>query len=101
MPLSFPIVALGSQLFVMVADSPPNFDMARTCRLDLSAAFGLSAGPQDDSCIRDERNARQQLQKQWLKFPAIARANCASQESIGGTPSYVSLLTCLQMSNGK
>jgi hypothetical protein len=101
MPLSFPIVALGSQLVVMVADGPPNFDMARTCRLDLSATFGLSTGPQDKSCIRDERNARQQLQKQWSKFPATARANCASQESIGGTPSYVSLLTCLQMANGK
>jgi hypothetical protein len=85
----------------MVAEGPPNFDMARTCKLDLTAASGLSAGPQDKSCVRDEWNARQQLQRQWLKFPATARANCASLESIGGTPSYVSLLTCLQMSNGK
>ena len=101
MTLLLPAIALGSQLVIMVADRPPNFDMTRTCRLDLMAAYGLNTGPQDKSCVRDEQNARQQLQKQWLKFPATARANCASQESIGGTPSYVSLLTCLQMSNGK
>lgn len=101
MPLLFPAIALGSQLVITVADRPPNFDMTRTCRLDLTAAYGLNTGPQDKSCIRDEQNAHQQLQKQWLKFPATARTSCASQESIGGTPSYVSLLTCLQMSNGK
>jgi hypothetical protein len=101
MPLSFQIVALGSQLVVLAADRPPNFDITHTCRLDLSAAFGVTAGPQDKSCIQDERNARQQLQTQWARFPATARANCASMESIGGTPSYVSLLTCLQMTNWK
>jgi hypothetical protein len=45
--------------------------------------------------------ARRQLQGRWPKFPPAMRTNCASQESIGGTPSYVSLLTCLQMSNWK
>jgi hypothetical protein len=101
MPLSFQIVAMGSQLVFMTADGPPNFDMTRTCRLDLSATFGVTNGPQDKGCLKDERNARQQLQKQWSNFPVTARANCASMESIGGTPSYVSLLTCLQMANGR
>jgi hypothetical protein len=97
MPLSFPIVALGSQLVMMVADRPPDFDMARTCKLDLDATYGSDTG-RDNTCIRDEKNAHQLLQTEWLKYPSKAREGCASQETIGGTPSYVSLLTCLQMS---
>jgi hypothetical protein len=48
------------------------------------------------SCARDEKQALAQLQKQWSKFPAQKRAGCVSQNTIGGTPSYVGLQTCLQ-----
>jgi len=47
--------------------------------------------------VNDERKARQQLTSQWSKFSASSKAECIPQESIGGTPSYVSLLTCLQL----
>jgi hypothetical protein len=99
MSLSIPILAFGSQFVILAADRPPNFDVSRTCKLDLTATYGLDVGSQYRSCMRDEQRARQQLQKQWQKFPAVARDTCAPQEAIGGTPSYVSLLTCLQMSN--
>jgi hypothetical protein len=96
-----PIFALGSQLVVMVADRPPNFDMGRTCKLDLTAATGIDEGPEYKKCVEDEQHARHRVEQQWEVFPAKARVNCASMESIGGTPSYVSLLTCLEMSNSK
>jgi hypothetical protein len=101
MPLSSPIIALTSQLVMLAADRPPNFNIGQTCRLDLTAAFGQDISQQYKSCVSDEQNARQQLQRQWPTFPPAMRTSCASQESIGGTPSYVSLLTCLQMSNWK
>jgi hypothetical protein len=47
--------------------------------------------------VNDEQKAKRQLAGQWSKFPAPSRASCISQESVGGTPSYVSLQTCLQM----
>jgi hypothetical protein len=50
-----------------------------------------------NNCVSDEKRARQQLESQWSKFPASGKAQCIPQESIGGTPSYVSLITCLQM----
>jgi hypothetical protein len=37
------------------------------------------------------------LGSQWSKFSAASKAECVPQEQIGGTPSYVSLVTCLQM----
>jgi hypothetical protein len=101
MSLLFPIAALGSQLFMMVADRPPNFDTSRTCKADLSAAFGEDSGDRYKSCMQDEQTAHQQVQTLWPKVPGPARESCASQERIGDTPSFVSLLTCLEMANAK
>ena len=97
MPISFSMIVLNSQLIVAVADGVPKFDIARSCKLDLVATAGLSVDQSMKSCMNDEQRARKQLAGQWSKFPAPSRASCTSQESIGGTPSYVSLLTCLQM----
>jgi hypothetical protein len=97
MPISVVTIALSSQLIVAVADSVPVFDIARSCRLDLSAVAGLSDTLPLRACMGDERKARHQLVNQWRKFTASSKAECIPQESIGGTPSYVSLQACLQM----
>lgn len=97
MPLSISMIALSSQLVVTVADRVPTFDIVRSCKLDLAATAGLSDVQSLKSCINDETAARQQLGSQWPKFAPSSRTSCVSQESIGGTPSYVSLQTCLQM----
>jgi hypothetical protein len=97
MPLSiFPIV-VSTQLLVAVADRIPSFDIARSCKLDVAATSGLSVDQSVKSCVKDENTARQQLAGQWSKFSASMKAQCIPLESVGGTPSYVSLLTCLQM----
>lgn len=96
MPISISMIIVSSQLIVTVADGLPKFDISRSCKLDVAATAGLTVDQSIKSCINDEQKARQQLASQWSKFPAASRASCTSQESIGGTPSYVSLLTCLQ-----
>jgi hypothetical protein len=97
MPISISMIVLSSQLVMPVADAVPKFDIVRSCKLDLAASAGLSVGQPLKSCISDEQKAKQQLASGWSKYPAPSRASCVPQESIGGTPSYVSLLTCLQM----
>jgi hypothetical protein len=96
MHISISMIIVSSQLIVTVADGLPKFDISRSCKLDVAATAGLTVDQSIKSCINDEQKARQQLAGQWSKFPAASRASCTSQESIGGTPSYVSLLTCLQ-----
>ena len=98
MSIRVPVVLLGSLLAttVAMADSVPKYDMARTCRLDHAAASGLAVTESMKNCVRDEKRAFRQLQKQWPKFASAKRAGCVSQNTIGGTPSYVELLTCLQ-----
>jgi hypothetical protein len=97
MPISISMMILSSQLAMPVADSVPKFDIAQSCKLDVAATAGLSVDQSLKSCINDEQEAKRQLAGQWSRFPAPGRASCVSQESIGGTPSYVSLQTCLQM----
>jgi hypothetical protein len=97
MPMSISMIVLGAQLVVPVADGVPKFDIARSCKLDVAATAGLSVDQSIKSCVNDEQKAKRQLAGQWSRFPASSRASCTSQEGIGGTPSYVSLLTCLQL----
>lgn len=97
MPLSISMIVLGSQLAIPIADGVPKFDIVRSCKLDLAATAGLSVDQSLKSCVSDENRARQQLGGQWSKFPTASRVGCTSQESVGGTPSYVSLQTCLKM----
>jgi hypothetical protein len=94
------MIALSAQLAMQVADGLPNFDIARSCKLDAAAAAGLTVDQSLKGCVNDEQNAKQQLAGTWSKFPATARVSCTSQESVGGSPSYVSLQTCLQLSQG-
>jgi hypothetical protein len=97
MPMSFSMMLLSSQLIVPIADGVPKFDIARSCKLDVAATAGLADDQSIKSCMNDEQKAKRQLASQWSKFPAAGRASCTSEESIGDTPSYVSLLTCLQL----
>ena len=97
MAISVSMIALSSQLVVAVANGVPVFDVTRTCKLDLAATAGLSDTQSVEACVRDEKRAQQQLGSQWSKFPESSKAQCISLERIGGTPSYVSLQTCLQM----
>jgi len=96
MPLSISMIVLGSQLVLPVADGVPKFDIARSCKLDVAATAGLAVDQSIKACMRDERRARQQLGGNWSKFTASNKASCIPLESVGGTPSYVSLQTCLQ-----
>jgi hypothetical protein len=97
MPMSVSLILLSSQLIVPIADGVPKFDIARSCKLDVAATAGLAVDQSIKSCMNDEQKAKRQLASQWSKFPAAGRASCTSEESIGDTPSYVSLLTCLQL----
>ena len=96
MPISFSMVVVGS-LVVAAADRVPVFDVSRSCKLDVAATTGLSVDQSLKNCVNDENRAQRQLMSQWSKFSSSSKAQCIPLETIGGTPSYVSLLTCLQM----
>ena len=94
MPVPWTALLVGSNL-LLVADKVPQFDTAPSCR----AAAVASTGPNRnaESCQKDEDTARQTLEKDWANFAASDRERCGRLIRLGGSPSYVELLTCVEM----
>jgi hypothetical protein len=72
----------------------PKFNIAATCR----AAQPLTGDKSVfQSCVSEETAARSKLAKSWSTFKPSSRTSCAEEAQTGGTPSYVDMLTCLQL----
>jgi hypothetical protein len=95
MPFPFVALSLATQMVVAVVDRMPQFEVEPTCRAAARAAPQMSENM--DSCVRQERTARDNVQKTWMQFRASDRAHCTSLTQIGPQPSYVQLLTCLEI----
>jgi hypothetical protein len=93
--MPFAALALGSSL-ILAADGVPTLKVETSCKAAGSA--GMSAGRTTESCMNDEKSAREDLVKTWSTFSADDKSHCLSMVSTGGGPSYVELLSCLEMS---
>jgi hypothetical protein len=94
MPALLPIILTASHI-VLAADAVPKFNVEQTCRRagDVSVSLGRSAG----DCKRDEEDAHSKLRQDWAQYSPAQRAGCVRFSSLGSSPSYVELLTCLEM----
>lgn len=90
----FLAMSLGASLVVSVADKVPEFDVTASCKE--VAGFGLALAHNPEHCIKDENTARAELQQKWSTYPAAERSRCVAETMIG-SPSYVDILTCLEM----
>ncbi len=93
MPGLLPIVLIGSHL-LLVADRVPELNIEPSCR---AAGAATVQGRDENACKRDEQTARGTLEQNWGQFTQLQRAECVRLSSLGGSPSYVELLTCLEM----
>ena len=94
LPTLLSVLLLGSQV-VLAADQVPKFDTGPICR---SAGATAVMGTRDTAaCERDENNARAALEKDWSQFTPSDKARCGRLVTQGGGPSYVDLLTCLEL----
>ena len=84
-----------SQLLAATTDSVPKFDIERSCRSELSG--GSSFGETMASCRADEERAHDELGPRWGSFSAADKKVCIQETLIDGSPSYVELETCLDM----
>jgi hypothetical protein len=89
MPLQ--LFLFASLPFITIADSMPKFDVARSCTYEGGSKDVVA------KCIEDEVAARDELQPLWIQSTAADRASCVLETSLDGGPSYVELLTCLEM----
>jgi len=91
MLIHLPIIILTSPQPTPIADTAPKFDIARICQ---------SAGGSNEEqkrCAEEETQARDTVQTEWTQFTSSAKKQCYEEANIDSTPSYVELLTCLEM----
>jgi hypothetical protein len=93
MPAVLPIILTTSHL--MLAAPLPRLNIEPSCRV--AAAASGTEGRDENACLSDERQARAKLQQQWHQFTGAERTHCLQLSRLGGYPSYVELLTCLQI----
>ena len=85
-------------LLAALGASTPQADLNKICE-----GAQVDALPEDRasalrSCIGDETSARDQIKREWNRFTAADRSNCAPTPAM--QYSYVELLTCLEMQRG-
>ncbi|MHC2620628.1 hypothetical protein ACVIW2_002660 [Bradyrhizobium huanghuaihaiense] len=98
MKIAFLSLALvGQPVPIPVSDKVPVLNVEALCKatVDNAKAQGLTAVQSFSDCMKDEKQARQQISTLWATSPSDVRNRCEGTASIE-TQSYVELLTCLQ-----
>jgi hypothetical protein len=103
--LAAAVALAASSAPALAANDVPQFDVKPSCNAATQAANGLNqAGdnlrPGDRnsaSCVNDEMNAKAKLGDEWTQYTVSQRQRCTSLATLGGLPSYVELLTCLEL----
>lgn len=86
---------LGSAAVAHAADAPPRLDVTTSC--EAAARSALSLGRERESCLADERAAKDDLEHNWSKYGAADKVRCVGNVGSGGPASYVELLSCLDV----
>ncbi|WP_024519685.1 hypothetical protein [Bradyrhizobium sp. Tv2a-2] len=94
------LALLGSQA-ALASDRVPELNVEATCKATTATdkAMGLVLAQSYEGCMSDETSARTQLVTLWQTTSASVRNECTGEAVVGGTQSYVDLLTCIQMSD--
>lgn len=75
------------------AGEVPHLDVATSCRD--AKIYGMSDPEQTyKNCMLDEKEARRKLEENWSKYKLSTKEQC--HEPVP-SPSYVELLTCIEM----
>jgi hypothetical protein len=88
----------GAQL-LLASDAMPALKYEQSCRAAAQAA--VMPNRNENACLQDEKAAKQKLADEWKEFTPAQKSHCVQLSSTGGFPSYVELLTCVEMSKGR
>lgn len=80
---------------IAAPDGPPNLKLGQSC--EAAARGAITAGRDKEACMADERAAQDQIIKAWSQYASVDKNDCVGMNRTGGPPSYVELLTCLEV----
>ncbi len=73
----------------------PSLDIDASCH-DV-ATMDVNRGVNFESCMKDERSARDELRKEWGSYSAALQDQCLHLVTPPALPSYITLRQCLHM----
>ncbi|WP_336490721.1 hypothetical protein [Methylobacterium nigriterrae] len=82
------------------AEGPPKLDIDATCKSAATADVSGSDNASVEGCLRSEREARKEAERRWGDYTPAAKSQCEKQFQAGGYPSYVEMVTCLELASG-
>jgi hypothetical protein len=91
--MALPINTLASIIVLAGLSAVQAGDVCReAAAADPTFNYGLKR------CIDSEHAARDELARKWKDFPAKDQRECTTVATLGGSASYVQLITCLELS---
>ena len=81
---------------ILVAEQVPHLQYQASCRGAIEATKA-AGGRNENACLNDEMAAEATLHQEWKHFSSDQRDHCLRLQSAGGSPSYVELLTCVEL----
>jgi hypothetical protein len=85
---------LGVCTTIARAGSPPKMNVEPTC--NAAAAYAIAVGRTKEACLADEHAAESTLAENWSTYSAVDKTQCTATVNMGGPPSYVELLSCIE-----
>jgi hypothetical protein len=89
----FQAITIAGQILLAAADKVPEFKI-ESCRTAEQIGGAVRNAQQ---CFQDEQSAKDTLRQTWSSFDNQQKTHCQRLVKVGGKPSYVELLTCLEM----
>ena len=89
------VISVSSQP-AWTAETVPQLDVEPSCRAAEGAAQVV--GRDGNNCRSDENNAMAALGRDWDSYSSADKSHCTALVKTGGPPSYVELLSCLEVS---
>jgi hypothetical protein len=91
------VILMATSTALAKVDGLPKLDIETACHASERAVAAIITVTNDifSSCMSDEKEARDQLDKSWATYPAVDKARCIQTKEY--MPGYVEWLTCLEM----
>lgn len=85
---------LAGDIALAASQEAPVFNVDPNCR---AAAREAPTSESMAICQATEQRAREEIVRQWSEVSAAEKAQCVPLSTLGGTPTYTELLTCIEL----
>jgi hypothetical protein len=91
------VILTGSRPSVAAPNIVPKLNVRPSCESPARRIVANGHANGSETCLKKEREAHGALIKNWSGYVTADKTNCVGKVSHGGPPSYIELLSCLEI----